>query len=79
METSERAVIQLELKYCERCGGLFLRRQREAEVFCGSCTDQMSTGWTPPKSRRQPRLPVNRSADRLLQLVPSTGRREQRA
>ena len=34
LETTDRAV---ELKYCERCGGLWLRPQGECEVYCGSC------------------------------------------
>jgi hypothetical protein len=29
---------QLELKYCERCGGLFLRPQAAPVVYCVSCT-----------------------------------------
>ena len=29
--------IQLDLKYCERCGGLFLRPTATAGVHCGSC------------------------------------------
>jgi Zn-finger nucleic acid-binding protein len=29
--------IQVELKYCERCGGLWLRPQRQAGVHCASC------------------------------------------
>ncbi len=28
---------QMELKYCERCGGLFLRPTATAGVHCGSC------------------------------------------
>jgi hypothetical protein len=34
MEGSE---IQLELKYCERCGGLWLRPQGADGVYCASC------------------------------------------
>lgn len=26
-----------ELKYCERCGGLFLRRLLESHVYCAVC------------------------------------------
>jgi hypothetical protein len=29
---------QMELKYCERCGGLFLRPTATAGVHCGSCS-----------------------------------------
>jgi len=27
----------LELKYCERCGGLGLRRPHSSEAYCESC------------------------------------------
>jgi hypothetical protein len=79
METREHAVIQLELKYCERCGGLFLRRQSVGEVYCSRCMEQMSPGWSRTRPKRLPRLPVNRSANRLLHLVPNTGREEKGA
>jgi hypothetical protein len=29
--------IHMELKYCERCGGLWLRPQSSGLVFCGAC------------------------------------------
>lgn len=29
--------IQMELKYCERCGGLWLRMKDEKGVHCGLC------------------------------------------
>lgn len=29
--------IKVELKYCERCGGLWLRRRGADGVYCGSC------------------------------------------
>ncbi len=29
--------VPMELKYCERCGGLWLRRGGEAEVYCVEC------------------------------------------
>jgi hypothetical protein len=34
MEASD---IQVELKYCERCGGLWLRPQGSAGVYCEGC------------------------------------------
>ena len=33
----EGAETQVELKYCERCGGLFLRPQATDLVHCASC------------------------------------------
>ena len=29
--------IRVGLKYCERCGGLWLRRQGTGGVYCGGC------------------------------------------
>ncbi len=29
--------ISMELKYCERCGGLWLRREGEPGVYCAEC------------------------------------------
>ena len=34
-------IIRMELKYCERCGGLLLRRTGEAVVYCGPCEAKM--------------------------------------
>jgi LSD1 subclass zinc finger protein len=33
----EGQVIHVELKYCERCGGLWLRPEGAEEVYCASC------------------------------------------
>jgi hypothetical protein len=49
---------QVELKYCERCGGLWLRPQGDGEVYCGGCRVRMADmprpGYEQP---RKPRLP----------------------
>jgi hypothetical protein len=37
MEPLEAGSIQLELKYCERCGALWLRPKGSDLVFCSSC------------------------------------------
>ncbi len=33
--------VPVELKYCERCGGLFLREQAGEVVYCRGCTAHM--------------------------------------
>jgi len=33
----EGQVIHVELKYCERCGGLWLRPEGAEEVYCAKC------------------------------------------
>ena len=56
-------VIQLELKYCERCGGLWLRLRGSDHAYCATCTTQVTEQ---PVSRRKkpgPRLPINRAFD----------------
>ena len=37
MEAIEAGAIQLELKYCERCGALWLRPSGSELLFCASC------------------------------------------
>lgn len=32
----------LELKYCERCGGLWLRPVRGGQIYCRACSREMS-------------------------------------
>jgi Zn-finger nucleic acid-binding protein len=33
--------LSLELKYCERCGGLWLRPAGSGQVYCASCGREM--------------------------------------
>jgi hypothetical protein len=42
MEPFEAGSIQLELKYCERCGGLWLRPKGSDLVFCAGCARVMA-------------------------------------
>ena len=37
MEIDGIEVLELELKYCERCGGLWLRVRRSEQIYCQSC------------------------------------------
>ncbi len=34
--------LKIELKYCERCGGLWLRRQGSQQVYCQPCCPEMA-------------------------------------
>ena len=38
MKESIEGRIRVELKYCERCGGLWFRRSESGASLCGSCT-----------------------------------------
>ncbi len=42
MERLEIEIIEVELKYCERCGGLWIRPCGSERVFCGSCAPKMA-------------------------------------
>lgn len=38
MKESIEGRIRVELKYCERCGGLWFRRSESGASLCGPCT-----------------------------------------
>jgi len=57
MEKLENTFEQLELKYCERCGGLWLRRKDAERVYCVTCVPKMAD-MPEPRSRRAARLRV---------------------
>jgi len=42
METKRLEMVYLELKYCERCGGLWFRQRGDSQVYCESCSQQCS-------------------------------------
>jgi hypothetical protein len=42
MEPLEAGSIQLELKYCERCGALWLRPKGSDLLFCAGCARAMA-------------------------------------
>jgi uncharacterized Zn finger protein (UPF0148 family) len=64
MEGSE---IQVELKYCERCGGLWLRPQGTNGVYCASCRLRLAAmpnpGEAPPRKARSRRKARERATD----------------
>jgi hypothetical protein len=59
MESKKQEIVQLELKYCERCGGLWLRVRGEQGPYCSSCAPAMSGIAIMRKSKRPPRLPIH--------------------
>jgi Zn-finger nucleic acid-binding protein len=40
MELDEVEIIEMELKYCERCGGLWLRTCGSERVYCSACAEK---------------------------------------
>lgn len=59
MSKTESSYEQVELKYCERCGGLFLRPQGSPRAYCVPCAPLMAELPTPhPKKIRDVKLPM---------------------
>jgi hypothetical protein len=56
-------VILLELKYCERCGGLWLRALDSEEVLCGSCSAQMARLHGAPWGKHHVRLALGNTIE----------------
>ena len=42
MEIDEMEVMEMELKYCERCGALWLRLMGSEDVYCAVCGPKMA-------------------------------------
>jgi len=51
MDEFGSGAIQLELKYCERCGGLWLRPKSSDLVLCSRCTRVMAGLLSLPSGR----------------------------
>jgi len=51
--------LKVEVKYCERCGGLWLRYAGSGQVYCVSCAPDMGkVARGPKKQPRSVKLPV---------------------
>ena len=63
MEIEDLEITHLELKYCERCGKLWLRPRGTAGSYCEACSTEIP--YFPLCGRRisRPRLPVNGNAE----------------
>jgi Zn-finger nucleic acid-binding protein len=57
MEKEESTFKQMELKYCEGCGGLWLRRRGSERVYCASCVPKMAD-MPEPRRRGKARVQV---------------------
>jgi hypothetical protein len=55
-ESGPASELQFELKYCERCGGLWLRPVGGRQVYCTGCGRAMAE--LPPASRKPDRARV---------------------
>jgi hypothetical protein len=73
MEVHE-GIVELELKYCERCGGLWLRVRGKDNVYCTTCALQIAE--LPISApRNATRKPVKRQVicDRPFQVTSRRG------
>ncbi len=41
-DATGQRLVRMELKYCEGCGGLLLRRSGEAVVYCAGCQEKLA-------------------------------------
>ena len=62
MEIDELEIVQLELKYCESCGGLWLRPKGSQQVECAACGARWKFSCRAEKANRV-RLPRFRNLD----------------
>lgn len=54
--------VRVELKYCERCGSLWLRETGGGQVYCNDCLPKLAELPTPRLNRTSPKLPVGKRA-----------------
>jgi len=50
----DNSVVQVELKYCEHCGGLWVRERGSGEVYCDRCLTKVEDLPVPKKRARLP-------------------------
>jgi hypothetical protein len=50
--------LRMELKYCERCGGLWLRQCGVGVVYCANCEREVADLPAPKKKPQRVRVPV---------------------
>jgi len=50
--------VGMELKYCEHCGGLYVRERGAGVVYCGKCLPRVADLPIPKKKPGKIKLPV---------------------
>jgi hypothetical protein len=63
MEVDEAREGEVELKYCERCGALWLRPCGVEEVYCLACVPKMAEFPVARPRRSGPSMPVAPTED----------------
>jgi len=59
MEIADLEIIRLELKYCERCGALWLRERSTGGVYCSACARETADFPRCERKISRPQLPTN--------------------
>ena len=67
---SEKRELRMELKYCEHCGGLWIR-EGGAGVYCGRCRTKVADLPVPKKKPGRVTLPVRKKT--LVERYAPTG------
>ena len=67
MERDDPEVIQLELKYGERCGALWLRLRGAQEIYCVPCDLEILDLPAPRRAPSKPRVPGNHKIESKAQ------------
>ena len=73
MESKDPEVIQLELKYCERCGALWLRLRGAQDIYCAPCDLEILDLPAARKLPSKPRVPGNHEIDGKARTADRTG------
>ena len=60
-EDEDKGTVRVELKYCERCGGLWVRECGAGEVYCERCRGPVED-LPIPKRKPAVKLPVKKRA-----------------
>ncbi len=59
---NENVAVRVELKYCEHCGGLWVRERGAGEVYCEKCQAKVADLPAPKKRPGKIMLPQRGSA-----------------
>jgi hypothetical protein len=57
-KNSDDEAVRVELKYCEHCGGLWVRQRGAGEVYCDTCQPKIADLPVPKKQPGRIVLPV---------------------
>ena len=55
--SDDKNLVRVELKYCERCGGLWVRECGEGLVYCAKCEAEVADLPIPKKKSGRVELP----------------------